>query len=152
MLKYLIAAAAMMTAVYSSADASGGSHTKGQLDMRSVELIAQMTYCEARGEGQVGMRAVAHVILNRVDAGRWGDTPEDVMSARYQFSCWPLLDDMRYRGEAWEIAQQEALAAVTGYSSDPSRGATHYHATYVSPRWSRILPRITRIGRHIFYV
>jgi spore germination cell wall hydrolase CwlJ-like protein len=29
--------------------------------------------------------------------------------------------------------------------------ATHYHADYVRPRWSRQMKRLIKIGRHIFY-
>jgi len=30
-------------------------------------------------------------------------------------------------------------------------GATHYHADYVRPSWSRRLKKMDVIGRHIFY-
>ena len=30
--------------------------------------------------------------------------------------------------------------------------ATHYHADYVEPRWSKSLSRLTKIGHHIFYL
>lgn len=153
MLKKILAAAAVTLALCATASASGqGKFFEQKPDRAEVQLVAQMAYCEARGEGDIGMRAVAHVILNRVEAGRWGDSTEEVMSARHQFTCWRMLPRMNYRGEAWEIAQEEARAALAGVSTDPTLGATHYHATYVSPRWSRILPRLTRIGRHIFYV
>ena len=29
--------------------------------------------------------------------------------------------------------------------------STHYHATYVKPRWARRMKRKDKIGRHIFY-
>ncbi|MBE8220002.1 MAG: hypothetical protein HAW65_01665, partial [Alphaproteobacteria bacterium] len=29
--------------------------------------------------------------------------------------------------------------------------ATHYHADYVVPSWSKKMVRIEKIGRHIFY-
>ena len=29
--------------------------------------------------------------------------------------------------------------------------STHYHATYVNPRWNRRMKRVGRIGLHIFY-
>jgi spore germination cell wall hydrolase CwlJ-like protein len=32
-----------------------------------------------------------------------------------------------------------------------TEGATHYHATYVSPRWAKDLQQIGRLGAHIFY-
>jgi len=36
------------------------------------------------------------------------------------------------------------------YITDVGR-STHYHATYVKPRWARALTRMDMIGRHIFY-
>ena len=32
-----------------------------------------------------------------------------------------------------------------------TEGATHYHATYVSPNWAPELDLVGRIGTHIFY-
>ena len=32
-----------------------------------------------------------------------------------------------------------------------AEGATHYHATYVDPDWTKDLTLIGRIGEHIFY-
>ncbi|HEX2019725.1 MAG TPA: cell wall hydrolase, partial [Aurantimonas sp.] len=29
--------------------------------------------------------------------------------------------------------------------------ATHYHATYVNPRWAGAMERVDKIGKHIFY-
>jgi len=29
--------------------------------------------------------------------------------------------------------------------------ATHYHATYVNPRWSHTMKKMKKIGLHIFY-
>ncbi|HMQ58632.1 MAG TPA: cell wall hydrolase, partial [Rhizobiaceae bacterium] len=29
--------------------------------------------------------------------------------------------------------------------------ATHYHATYVQPKWASSMKRLSRIGLHIFY-
>ena len=31
-----------------------------------------------------------------------------------------------------------------------TEGATHYHATYVNPRWAKDLQMIGRLGAHIF--
>lgn len=30
-------------------------------------------------------------------------------------------------------------------------GSTHYHATYVRPRWASRLKKMDKIGTHIFY-
>jgi spore germination cell wall hydrolase CwlJ-like protein len=48
-----------------------------------------------------------------------------------QMLAWQVIEDGKYRGL--------------------TEGATHYHATYVSPRWARELQLVGRIGAHIFY-
>ena len=52
---------------------------------------------EARGEGEPGMTAVAHVLLNRLKDGRWGTALGSVCLAPYQFSCWNIGDPNRAR-------------------------------------------------------
>ena len=39
----------------------------------------------------------------------------------------------------------------TGKYRGLTEGATHYHATYVSPKWADELQLVGRIGEHIFY-
>lgn len=56
-----------------------------------VELLARLIQCEAGGEGDNGMRAVASVVMNRVqiDYGEYGryNTIPDVIFAPRQFTC-----------------------------------------------------------------
>lgn len=47
---------------------------------------------ECRGEPNEGRRAVAHVLLNRLQVGRWGHTLAQVCLAHAQFSCWLQSD------------------------------------------------------------
>ena len=49
------------------------------------ELLAQLLYHEARGESLECQKAVASVVLNRVESGLWGDTLKDVIYAKNQF-------------------------------------------------------------------
>ena len=53
---------------------------------------------------------------------------------------------------AWRIAQEIAFSVVY---EDRWRGvvdgATHYHATYVRPKWRHELHYVTRIDDHLFY-
>lgn len=52
----------------------------------------------------------------------------------------------------WRLAQEIAYKMIHyGYLRGISEGATHYHATYVSPAWSKQYTLIGRIGLHIFY-
>lgn len=56
-----------------------------------MELLARLIQCEAGGEGQNGMEAVAGVVMNRVniDYGEYGrlNTIRDVIFQPRQFTC-----------------------------------------------------------------
>jgi spore germination cell wall hydrolase CwlJ-like protein len=54
--------------------------------------------------------------------------------------------------EPWRVAQRIAREVLVGktYLSEVG-AATHYHATYVKPGWSRRLKKTDKIGQHIFY-
>ena len=44
-----------------------------------------------------------------------------------------------------------ARAVLDGKAPSLTGGATYYHTTAVSPRWSRVFTRTTKIGVHMFY-
>lgn len=55
-----------------------------------LELIAQTVWAEARGvESRAEQAAVVWCILNRVDAGTWGDTISQVVTYPSQFAWDP---------------------------------------------------------------
>ena len=61
-------------------------------------------------------------------------------------SDWPTNMD------AWVEAQQIAYNMMVHRDARGiTEGATHYHATYVSPAWARDFALVGRIGAHIFY-
>lgn len=133
------------------------------VDENEVHLLAATAWGEARSEGEDGMRAVAHVMVNRVGQ-RFGDDLETVIRAPKQFSAWNLGDPNRplvqnperyaRGGEnlvTWETAQKVAREVLSGQSVDPTHGALFYHTRAISPWWSRYGRGATIIGAHIFY-
>lgn len=133
------------------------------VDPADVHLLAATTWAEARSEGEDGMRAVAHVIVNRVGP-RFGDDLRTVILSPKQFSAWNLGDPNRplaqnperyARGGAdkasWETAQEVAREVLAGQSADPTNGALFYHTRAISPWWSRFGQGRTVIGAHVFY-
>ena len=40
---------------------------------------------------------------------------------------------------------------TTGKWKGITEGATHYHATYVSPNWAKSFTKIAQMGAHVFY-
>lgn len=129
-----------------------------------IDVLARTLWGEARGEGAMGMQAVACVILNRVRVARakgrywWGDDIVAVCQKPYQFSCWNK-DDLNYRrllavddaDMQYATALRLARRAVHDLLEDSTGGATHYHAAGMTPHWARLEKPTAVIGRHIFY-
>jgi N-acetylmuramoyl-L-alanine amidase len=107
-------------------------------------------YHEARGEGVVGMQAVALVTLNR--AAQTGKTVCDTVYARKQFS-WANTAKGRNKPITGDTSVVYAVAAqaMSGVMLDITGGATHYHTKAVKPVWRKSLDKIAVINNHIFY-
>ncbi|ESR24770.1 Cell wall hydrolyses involved in spore germination [Lutibaculum baratangense AMV1] len=123
------------------------------------QCLATAIYFEARGETPRGQEAVAQVVLNRVKDERYPDSVCGVVyqnqhmrnRCQFSFACDGTPDRVRDES-SWTLAMTIADSQLLGYSEVPEiGGATHYHATYVNPRWSRYLNKLERIGTHIFY-
>lgn len=123
------------------------------------KCLAEGIYFEARGEDVKGQAAVAQVILNRVRAPAYPDT---ICGVVYQNRSWRnrcqfsfACDGTRPRVRSahhYDVAKEVALAVTAGKVFIPEVGsATHYHATYVHPRWARTMEKMKKIGLHIFY-
>ncbi len=129
-----------------------------------VRLLAATVWGEARSEGEHGMRAVAHVMVNRI-GDRFGEDLATVILTPKQFSVWNrgdpnrrlvlnlVRDPERYVTDAaqWEAAQRIAREVLSGESVDPTDGALFYHTRAVRPRWARYGVGRQTIGAHIFY-
>lgn len=117
-----------------------------------IECLSRNIYHEARGEGHVGMTAVAMVTLNRVKDPRWPKTVCKVVYQPYQFS-WThqkvKVKDKRKK----EITDKIATDALLNKEKlkDPTHGSVFYHANYVKPSWSNEYRRVVVINNHIFY-
>ena len=125
-----------------------------------VDTVARTLWAEARGEGIMGMRAVAHVIQNRVARPRWwGRTWRDVCLKPWQFSCWngddpnrTLLLRVDFTDARFRQAFAIAASVMAGLDTDDiTSGADHYHASGVTPAWLDPAKRTGSIGHHIFY-
>lgn len=133
-------------------------------DAPEVLLLAAIGYGEARGECKGGsdrcLAAVMHVALNRLSAGKWGDTLEDVVFAPKQFSALNQ-NDVNLRliarmaltdGDAdWQRCKDVARRVLAGDIKDPTGGSLFYHEESINPAWSRKMKRVARIGKHVFW-
>jgi len=136
-----------------------------EVDPVLVQLIAEhrclseALYYEARGEGRVGEKAVAEVIFHRLRTGHFGNSICAVVyegasrpGCQFSFTCNGDLDRRRDES-AWTKSQQLAAKILTGEVTlhNTTDGATHYHATWISPYWAPTFRITAQIGNHVFY-
>lgn len=125
---------------------------------RQWQCLTEALYFEARGEPIIGQYAVAEVILNRVDSANYPDTICGVVNqgtgrrfaCQFTYTCDGAPEDITDT-TAWHRAGHIARIMIDGAPRDLTDGATHYHADWVSPNWSRVYPRTAEYGIHIFY-
>ncbi|HET7627761.1 MAG TPA: cell wall hydrolase [Bacillales bacterium] len=111
-----------------------------------IQLFAQLVYAEARGESFEGQVAVAAVVLNRMDSGKFPDTLSGVVYKSGAFSC---VDNGAIYNRPNEEAYRAVYAAVAGW--DPTDGALFYFNPEKSDsKWMRSRPTIVTIGNHVF--
>jgi spore germination cell wall hydrolase CwlJ-like protein len=135
-------------------------------DSSERHCLAEAIYFEARGEPRAGWWTVGRVILNRT---KLIDYPNTICGVVYQhadlvnrcqfsFVCDEKpnrISDTRL----WSEILFEASGLLNcGDGCDapanpkvPLALSTHYHATWVSPSWSKKLRRTGQVGNHIFY-
>lgn len=126
-------------------------------DLPAVDLddemrcLAVAVYYESKGEPLEGQLAVAQVILNRRDSGRFASSLCGVVYQRGQFSfTWDGRPDSPSNSAMWQTAQAIAMIAAADDWREIVPDATHFHATRVRPGWSR-LQRVSSVGNHVFY-
>ena len=120
--------------------------------------LSEALYFEARGESVKGQFAVAEVIMNRVKSGRYPGSLCAVINqgtgkkyqCQFTYTCdgyKEVIAEPRAFARAGKVARMTLDGAVPTLTD----GATHYHTTAVSPRWSRVYTKTARIGDHLFY-
>ncbi|MBC8130823.1 MAG: cell wall hydrolase [Rhizobiaceae bacterium] len=132
---------------------------KSAFSAKEQTCLANGIYFEARGENETGQAAVAQVILNRV---RNPTYPNTICGVVYQNKHWTNRCQFSFAcdGIKDRITNKRAFATAKRIAGEVTRGetwladvgsATHYHATYVKPRWARAMKKVDKIGLHIFY-
>lgn len=123
------------------------------------DILIKTILGEARGEGDTGMAAVAHNVLNRAASGKYSSDPAEVALQPKQYSTWNSGEGGNNPGqfkpgtEAYEHAAQIVDAVATGQIPDMTGGALFYHAKGVNPSWSSGVNKngTLNVGNHVFY-
>jgi len=123
----------------------------------ALKCLTQAVYYEAANEPELGKRAVAQVVLNRVRHPAYPNTVCGVVYeganaavCQFSFTCdGSLLRPPLAR--QWAESRRVAEAALAGSVVPEVGSATNYHADYVLPGWAYTLGKLRQIGAHIFY-
>jgi spore germination cell wall hydrolase CwlJ-like protein len=115
-----------------------------------LRCLAGAVYFESRGESLAGQLAVAHVVINRANSGRFPKSLCGVVHQPSQFSFvrGGKMPAIRNAGQ-WNNAVAIAQIARDGSWKNQAPGALFFHARYVSPGWRKT--RVASIDNHIFY-
>lgn len=129
-----------------------------QIDTRrplseEMKCLAGAVYFESRGEPLAGQLAVAQVIINRTEDGRFPRSYCGVVAQPGQFSFIRngRMPHIREHSAAWARARAIAEIAHKGLWQSEADDAVFFHARYVKPGWSQRKQRLAQISTHIFY-
>lgn len=124
------------------------------------KCLATAIYFEARGEPMKGELAVAQVVINRLKNPAYPNTicgvvyqNKDMRNAcQFSFACDGIKDRITDQ-TSWKRAQtlaKRVLNEDNWWNADVG-SSTHYHATYVRPRWAKTMKKMQKLGHHVFY-
>ncbi|MBN9505206.1 MAG: cell wall hydrolase [Altererythrobacter sp.] len=118
-----------------------------------LQCLAEAVYFEARGEPLDGQLAVAEVVINRSQSGRF---PADYCSvvtqpAQFSFVRRGVIPRPNIGSAAWSQAKAIAQIAHQDLWDSDAKDAMFFHATSVKPKWARRKTALTRIDTHVFY-
>lgn len=119
-------------------------------DNKQIDCISKAAYFESRGQPEKGQLAVIFTVLNRVKDNRFGDTPCKVVYSPNQYS-WTRNKHTVKDKDSYTKAKELVLETIRGEHRDPTKGATHFHAKYVSPSWAKRMDCTITVGDHKFY-
>ncbi|WP_394702195.1 cell wall hydrolase [uncultured Cohaesibacter sp.] len=132
---------------------------KSSFTKKQKTCLANAIYFESRSEPEEGQIAVGQVVMNRVKNPAYPDTICGVVyqnqqmrnACQFSFACDGIPDRVRSK-KAWNLAQKLADEVINEEVWIKAVGSsTHYHATYVHPKWANTMQKRKKIGLHIFY-
>ena len=123
----------------------------------ALVCLTAAIFFESRDQSYDAQRAVADVVMNRVESPRWPDTICGVVYQRRAFSFTHdgMSDDPNDYNNS--ILDVQAAVIAKEIARNTIRGdrlglpSTHYHATFVRPYWAFMYSYDGRVGGHLFY-
>jgi len=145
-------------------------------EAKQRHCLAEAILFEAGNQPFVGKLAVGEVIMNRVKSNKypnsicgvvhqgpinkwWKRVHNKIVPVKHKCQFSYYCDGRSDRTDRWAQTKtwEEVLNATIFMSTSLSAnfnltdGATHYHAKYVTPAWSKYLKHTVQIQDHVFY-
>ena len=123
-----------------------------EIDPQTLDCMAKVVHHEARNQPRAGQVAVARTLINRMKAGRFGETVCEVANQPGQFFNTASYHPNR-ETDTWTSAVDVSRAVLRGdEDADGVSGAVYFRAAYrPANAFFRTRQRIGAIGDHIFY-
>lgn len=125
-------------------------HASTETANAEQRCLAIAVYYESKGEPLEGQLAVARVVMNRAESGRFASTLCGVVRQPGQFSFvrGGLIPSAR-DSHNWRTAVGIAKIAQGDLWDAKHENALFFHAKRVAPGWR--MARMGAIGNHVFY-
>lgn len=122
-----------------------------QADAASVECMAKVVLHEAANQPRDGKIAVAQTLMNRLKAGRFGETICAVANQKGQFFRIAGFHPRR-NTDGWQEAVEISHEVLAGEADPVAPGAMYFRASYAPANaFFRKRERVATVGAHIFY-
>ena len=126
--------------------------------VNDVNCMSEALYFEARNQPDNGVRAVAHVILNRARGNTYHGSVCDVVHQRVngvcQFSYYCQLDANALRPRehnAYDNMRKIADSVISNEDYDFTNGSEFYHTVHITAKWDKIMNKTLTISDHVFF-
>jgi len=160
---------------------ANASASEGLVSFEVAErkCLAEALFFEAGNQPLIGMIAVGEVIVNRIKSDNYPDTICDVVhegpiykwhykqlnkkvpikhKCQFSYYCDGKTENIAdfERTQTYQKVVKAVIYILDILNTGKSKirivdGATHYHADYVNPHWSKHLEQTIQIENHIFY-
>lgn len=128
-------------------------YAQSNLPHTEVDCLAKNIYHEARGESELGQKAVAWVTLNRTENPSFPDTVCGVVLQSHQFSWVTAKLKVKNRELYMQIRElAEQMMAMHAEGIVPEELIRIKDALYFDSLMPRRARKSVRIGHHNFYM
>lgn len=122
-----------------------------------TSCLAEALYYEARGQGVLGQKAIAEVVVHRTHKAGFPHSICGVVhqgsgnGCQFSFVCDGTMDRPKATGE-WAHAVRLATKIISGAMplTNITQGAISFHASSLEADWPGMVPTVT-VGHNVFY-